>query len=54
MRESPDTSEALAAFIARKSEIETILARLTALSAGHFHCDPERTTSGDVGTAASY
>jgi hypothetical protein len=37
MRKSPDKSEALAAFIAHKAEIDTILARVAALSAGRYN-----------------
>jgi hypothetical protein len=43
----------LAAFIARKSEIDTILARLTALSSEYFGREPDAVTWGDVGTLAS-
>jgi len=39
-----DNADALAAFIARKSEIDTILARLDALSAEHFNCTPDEIT----------
>jgi hypothetical protein len=48
MRKSQDNSEALAAFIARKTEIDTILACLTALSSDHFSCEPETVTWSDV------
>ncbi len=54
MRKTQDNSEALAAFIARKAEIDTILARLTALSSDHFSCEPETVTWADVGTLANY
>jgi hypothetical protein len=54
MRQPSDNSAALAAFIARKTEIETILARLTALNAGHFGCEPNAVTWGHVGTLADY
>jgi hypothetical protein len=54
MRETPDNSEALAAFVARKAEIDTRLARLAALSAEHFNCTPATITWGDVGTIGSY
>ena len=54
MRQAKDNSQALAAFIARKTEIDTILARLTALSADHFGSEPDTVTWGDVGTLASY
>ena len=49
-----DNSDALAAFIAKKTEIDTMLARLIALSSDHFGCDPEAVNWGDVGTLASY
>jgi hypothetical protein len=54
MRQLLENSAAHAAFIARKIEIETILARLTALSAEHFGSEPETVTWADVGTLASY
>jgi hypothetical protein len=54
MRKAEDNSQALAAFIARKTEIDTILARLTALSADHFGSDPDAVTWADVGTLSSY
>ena len=54
MRKTPDNSEALAAFIARKAEIDTILARLTALSGEHFNAAPDDVTWAHVGTLASY
>jgi hypothetical protein len=42
---------ALAAFIAAKSEIDRLLAELAALSADHFHTNPDEITWGHVGTA---
>jgi hypothetical protein len=54
MRISPDDSKALAAFVARKTEIDTILARLSALSAEHFHRAPKNVTWADVGTLGCY
>jgi len=54
MRQLSDNSAALAAFIARKIEIDTILVRLTALSADHFASEPETVTWADVGTLANY
>ena len=54
MRKTPDNSKALAAFVAHKAEIDTTLARLTALSSDHFSCAPDTVTWGDVGTLASY
>ncbi len=41
---------ALAAFIAKKAEIDTMLARLHAFSEDHFGADPERLNWGDVGS----
>ena len=41
MRKPADNSEALAAFIAHKAEVDMILARLVALSADHFNCTPD-------------
>ncbi len=44
----------LAAFITRKTEIDTIMTRLTALGADHFGREPDVVTPlGDVGTLAS-
>jgi hypothetical protein len=54
MLKSKDNSRSLAAFIARKTGIDTILARLTALSLDHFGREPASVTCGDVGTLASY
>jgi hypothetical protein len=54
MRETKYNSQALAAFMARKAEIDTILDRLTALNSDHFSRAPDRVTGGDVGTLASY
>lgn len=45
---------ALAAFIARKAEIDTMLARLTKLSDEHFNCHPNAITWGEVGTLEHY
>jgi hypothetical protein len=50
----PDNSDALAAFIARKTEIDTILARLAALGADHFDRTPGDVTWADVGTLGGY
>lgn len=55
MRNWPtDNSEALAAFIARKTEIDTMLDRLKALSAEHFHADPDTLHWGHVGDLEHY
>ena len=45
---------ALDAYMARKAEIDTMLARLTALSDDHFGVGPDEVTWGDVGTLAHY
>jgi hypothetical protein len=44
--------QALAAFIAAKTEIERLLAELAALSADHFHVSPDAIDWGHVGTAS--
>jgi hypothetical protein len=49
-----DKENALAAFIARKTEIDTMLARLTALSADHFETSLEEIDWGHVGTLGHY
>jgi hypothetical protein len=54
MRKSPDNSEALAAFIHRKGEIDTILAHLAALSAEHFNRAPDDVSWADVGKLGGY
>ena len=54
LRKPKDSSEALTAFLAKKTEIDTALARLTALSANHFGVDPDSLNWGDVGTLGFY
>jgi hypothetical protein len=54
LRKPKDNSEALAAFLAKKAEIDTALARLTALSANHFDADPDSLHWGHVGTLDFY
>lgn len=54
MSRTRNNDQALEAFIARKAEIDTMLARLTELSAEHFQVAPEEVHWGDVGTLASY
>ena len=49
-----DNSEAVEAFLAKKAEIDTMLARLTALSAEHFNTEPETVHWGDVGDLEFY
>ena len=45
---------ALQAFIAKKDEIDTMLARLQALSDDHFNAAPEQVTWGHVGDLGRY
>jgi hypothetical protein len=42
--------DALAVFVQRKAEIDTMLSRLQALSDDHFGVAPDEVTWGDVGT----
>ncbi len=42
--------KALAAFVTHKAEIDTMLARMQALSGEHFHATPEDIDWGGVGT----
>jgi hypothetical protein len=53
MARTADTTndKALATFIAAKTEIDRLLADLAALSANHFHANPDEITWGHVGTA---
>jgi hypothetical protein len=46
--------DALAAFVARKAEIDAMLARLQALSDDHFGLGPDEVTWGDVAPLADY
>ena len=46
--------DALDAFMARKAEIDIMLARLTALSADHFETSPDEINWGHVGTLGYY
>ena len=45
---------ALVAFIARKAEIDRMLARLQGLSDEHFNTDPDEVNWGHVGTLEHY
>lgn len=54
MPRQTDNSKALAAFIARKAEIDAMLERLTTLSADHFDVSPDDVHWGHVGTLAHY
>jgi hypothetical protein len=46
--------QALAAFVSRKAEIDTMLARLQALSDDHFGYGPDEITWDHVGTLGYY
>ncbi|GAB4120289.1 MAG: hypothetical protein Kow00104_03340 [Rhodothalassiaceae bacterium] len=54
MRTEHTNDRAIAAFIARKAEIDAMLARLAALSDEHFGYAPDEINWGHVGTLASY
>ncbi|MFP7572296.1 hypothetical protein [Marivita sp. S2033] len=45
---------ALSAFIGKKAEIDTMLARLQALSDDHFNAHPDEVNWGHVGTLEHY
>jgi hypothetical protein len=47
---SKSNEDALAAFVQRKAEIDTMLSRLQALSDDHFGVAPDEVTWGDVGS----
>ena len=49
-----DTRKAIDAFIARKAEIDAMLARISRLSEDHFGADPDKVNWGDVGTIEDY
>ena len=46
--------EALAAFVSKKAEIDTMLARLQSLSDDHFNYGPDEINWGHVGTISHY
>ncbi|AZN72560.1 hypothetical protein D5400_15945 [Georhizobium profundi] len=51
---SRNRSNALAAFIGKKTEIDEMLARLQALSDDHFNCHPDEAGWAMVGTLEHY
>ena len=53
-RRAQDNTKALNAFLAAKFEIDTMLERLSALSADHFETHPDEIDWGDVGTLEHY
>ena len=48
------SEQALAVFVSKKAEIDTMLARLQALSGDHFGYSPDEVTWGQVGTLEHY
>jgi hypothetical protein len=46
--------DALAAFVARKAEVDAMLSRIQSLSNDHFGVAPDAVTWGDVGTLGHY
>ena len=54
MRKPSDNSNAVAAFMNKKAEIDAMLARMQALSGDHFDTDPETIHWGHVGTLSHY
>ena len=54
MRGTADNRTALDAYIARKAEIDTMLARLKALSDDHFNVAPDEINWGHVGDLGLY
>lgn len=49
-----NNTAALDAFLAKKAEIDTMIARLQALSAEHFEVSPDEVHWGHVGTLGFY
>ncbi len=54
MRRPRTNDEALEAFLAKKTEIDVMIARLATLSADHFNVEPDRLNWGDVGDLEFY
>lgn len=54
MRRTKDNAAAVDAFLAKKAEIDNMLARLQALSAEHFEVSPDEVNWGHVGTLGHY
>lgn len=54
MRKPRDNSQATAAFMAKKAEIDAMLIRLSDLSADHFDVSPNMIHWGHVGTLEHY
>ena len=54
MTKRSDNTQAIDAFIARKSDFDAMLARLQTLIADHFNWTPEEINWGHAGTMAHY
>jgi hypothetical protein len=54
MRKTETITKRLPAFVGRKTEIDTILTRLTASSAEHFNRSPDDICWADAGTLEGY
>ena len=54
MLKRTDNTKALAAFVAKKQEIDAMLARLAALSDEHFQVAPDDVIWGHVGSLEDY
>ena len=54
MTKHRDNTKPLDAFIAKKAEIDTMLARLQTLSDEHFNWNPDEIDWGHVGTLGHY
>ena len=54
MAKTRNNSAAVATFIAKKGEIDTMLDRLQDLSADHFDTDPDTINWGHVGTLSHH
>jgi hypothetical protein len=54
MKSQRNNEDALAAFVAKKAEIDTMLGRLAALSSDHFNADPNTLHWGHVGNLEFY
>lgn len=54
MKKRSDNTTAIDAFLAKKAEFDTMLARLQTLSADHFNWAPDEITWGHAGTMTHY
>ena len=54
MLDARSSAQALAAFVSKKAEIDTMLTRLQALSDDHFGYSPDEVTWAHVGTLENY